>query len=839
MSFPQHILSRGYGRGLILCSLLFLTAASTPAVASILLAGRVSDADTGAPLANANIQIQGRDLGTISAAGGYFTLSKVPGEPLTLVVTFVGYEPTLLALDPTKLADGEEISVTLKPMIYAGEEIVVTASRYDSDVHLSHTNLSRDEIRQRHSEVDIPLLLIDTPGLYATSDAGNGVGYTYLKIRGFDQRRVGVMINGIPLNDPEDHQVYWVNMPDLVSSLQDVQIQRGVANSVGGMAAIGGTVNLVTEILPVAPAGRLSLFGGSYGTAKQSLSYSTGLLGGRFASSLRVSHLESDGYRQRAGSDQWAMFWSGRYVTPNSATQINIYTGRELTHHAWDPVDEQTLAADRTSNPETYHNAVDDFRQPHYELHHRWNLSERMALTNSIYLVHGEGFYENFKADRDVDDFSLRPRLAIPDSIETMDLVRQKWVRKDQVGWVPQLMVEHAGGRTVIGGHAYTFHSNHWGDVIWVEGFTPDHFVEGLKYYDYEGDKDTWSLFVNERYEVISGLTLLMDLQYQHIHYDFLQNEVGNFRGDNGTRHGYTVKYDFFNPKGGLYWRLPRGVAGGELGLYGHVGVSHREPADADLFDTWDGPDDLGVAPLFHQSSPVYDADGMVAYLEWSDPLVSEERVLNYEVGTAFRSDRFSLTVNGYLMEFTDEIIPYGTVDDDGYGIKGNAEKTLHRGIEAGFTARPHDNHTFTAAVSRSWDEFDTFTFYDWDGTPSDYSGNPIALFPRHLVSASWRGDWGSIDSSVRFRNVGRQYLDNTGDEERTIDAYSVVDLGLSVDLAGFGWASLSGASAELHVRNVLDEEYETSGYYDGWGAGNYKLPAAGRNFLVGVHYDF
>jgi len=816
---------------------------------STVLLGRVVDAASGAPLANANVSVQGSAAGTMTMNDGWFSLRGAPDKPYTLVVSFIGYEPLLLAVDPASVAPGESLELALQPTVYATEQIVVTASRYGSDLHLSQTNIPRGELQRKIADIDIPLLLEDTPGLYASSDAGNGIGYTYLKIRGFDQRRVGVMVNGIPLNDPEDHQVYWVDLPDLASSLEDVQVQRGVTNSLGGMAAIGGTVNLVTDILSVEPRARAAAYAGSYGTAKQSLLYNTGLVDGRFSSAMRISHLESDGYRDRSGSDQWAVFWSGRYQTPNSATQVNIYTGREKTLHAWDAIDEDTLENDRTYNPETYVNAVDDFRQPHYELHHRWNVADNLMLKNSAFVIHGEGFYENFKDDRQAGDFGLdRSDYLGLDPGSEVDLVRRKWVRKDQVGWVPQMMMDHSGGRTVIGGDVYTFHSNHWGDVISVEGFTPGDMVGGLKYHEYTGDKVAWSAYVNERWEALPGFTLMADMQFQHKRYEFMQEPAGSFQGD--LRNAYTVDYDFFNPKGGFFWDLPRDLLGGDVGLYGHVGQTHREPADNDLFDTWDGPDDLGVQPLFSRSEPVDEnGDGSVDYVRWYDPQVLEEKVLNWEGGFSWRTRAVSLTINGYWMDFENEIVPYGGVDEDGLAIRGNADKTLHRGIEMGLAADITPVHRLRLAASKSWDEYDRFSVFedvwDWDTgeylgtTETDYSGNPIPLFPDHLLSATVESDFGPLDTSVRLRRVGKQHLDNTGQDNRVIDAYTTVDLGLSADLAALGGESLSGAFFEIRLRNLFDVEYETNGYYDPWSGGNMRIPAAKRNFLAGIRAAF
>ncbi|MBU1073345.1 TonB-dependent receptor, partial [bacterium] len=702
--------------------------------------------------------------------------------------------------------------------VHQASDVVVTASRYGDDVHLSHANLTREELAGRIGVADIPLLLEDTPGLHAWSDAGNGVGYTYLNIRGFDQKRVGVMIDGIPLNDPEDHQVYWVDLPDLASSVQDVQVQRGITNSLGATTAIGGTVNLVTDLFTPERELRLSLMGGSYGTWKQTASYQTGLLDGRFQSALRLSRLESDGYRDRTGSKLWGLFWSARYLTENSTTRAKIYTGREESQHGWNAAFEDDLAADRRHNPETYADAVDDFRQPHYELHHQWRLSDRFTAENAVFWIHGEGFYENLKEGVDAADFSLDALLGLdPDA--AVDLVRRKNVDKNQVGWVSHLQLRHGGGRTIVGGDIYDFHSDHWGDVLRVDGM-PGGPGEDLRYYGYTGDKQAWSVYVNEMWEAVPGLTLLADLQLQHKQYRFEQDAVGNFTG--ADRHAYRVDYDFFNPKGGIHWELPSRPFGGRAALYAHVGKTHREPADGELFDTWDGPDDVGVSPLFRESVPVdEDGDGTFDYLEWSDPYVRQERAVDYELGASWRGERVSLTLNGYWMDFDHEIIAYGAVDDDGAPIRGNADKTLHRGVELGLAARLTDTHTLKVAASTSWDEFDTYvaTFDPdtWSAGAFDQSGNPLALFPRHLASVALVSDFGALDSRLRLRSVGRQHLDNTGDAARTIAGYVTLDLAAGVDLGG----RTGRTRLNLRVNNLLDEMYETTGYwYDQAGDG-------------------
>jgi iron complex outermembrane receptor protein len=727
-------------------------------------------------------------------------------------------------------------------LTHADGEMVVHASRYGETAHLSYTNITAQELETRIGVTDIPMLLEDTPGLHAYSDAGNGIGYTYLNIRGFDQKRVGVMINGIPLNDPEDHQVYWVDLPDFASNLEDIQVQRGITNSMGATTAIGGTVNLVTDRLSLEEEADVTMMAGNYNTWRLAGGYQTGLVNGRYQSAVRLSRIETDGYRDRTGSKLWSVFWSGKAMYTNHTLQANFYTGHEESQHGWNAAFEDDLATNRRHNPETYDNAIDDFRQPHYELHHDWTLSSKVSLHNSAYLIHGAGFYENFKDGRTASDFSLDHSLGL-DPDEEVDLVRRKIVDKDQLGLVSHLEVQHTGGRLIVGGDIYDFHSNHSGEVLDVIGYL-DSVTKGVPYYGYQGDKTAWSIYANEAAKVLPGLTLMADLQYQHKEHRFKQDQVGNFDGED--RHAYQLDYDFFNPKGGLNWELPSRPLGGKTMLYGHVGLTHREPTDGEVFDTWQGPDDLGVAPLFANSIAIDDnGDGVTDYLEWSNPVAHEEKVINYEMGMRWRGENLSFTLNGYWMEFEDEIVAFGAVDDDGFPVKGNIPQSLHRGVELGLSAWITDNHVLKVAASRSWDEIDEFTrttvLYDesWNviGTEEEsLSGNPISLFPEHLASVAFESDFGAMDTRVRVRSVGRQYLDLSGDSTHTIDGYTTVDLALGIELEDVFGPSTSSTRVDLRILNLLDKSYETWGY---WYGGRWLIPAATRQALVGIHTKF
>ncbi len=737
------------------------------------------------------------------------------------------------AAAPTTVIPAAGDTVPARP-VYQDAGVEVTASRFAPDQRLNVSNLTAEDLSRRETDQELPLLVQSLPGVFSYSDAGGGLGYTYLKVRGFDQRRVGVLVDGVPLNDPEDHQVWWVNLPDLAADVADIQLQRGVTGSVGGMTAIGGTVDIVTSPPGRRPGTRIGLDAGSDGFARQMLAWDSGVRAGGWATAVRLSRQETDGFRDRSGHEGWALSWSGRRETAGGSLQVNVRTGRELTHHAWDAVPASVLAVDRRANVETWHNAVDDFRQPHYQLHHEWRLGPGLVLVNRLYHVRGDGFYENYRADESAGAYALdlAGGAAFDDEL---DLVRRKWVSKRHTGWVPSLSWERGRGRLLVGGDAYTFDSDHWGEVLWAEGFAQGDFATPWRYHRYTGDKDAWSLYADYRRDLGGGVAATVNLQQQRKRYRFEQRAVGNFRGE--LLNAYTVTDDFFNPKLALDWSVPGTVAGGALQFYANAGVNHREPTDNELFDTWEGGDDLGAEPLFSERREIPDDRGGIARVEWSGPLVRPEKVLDREIGVGWRGRDLAVTLGGYWMDFDDEIVAYGGVNDDGSGIRGNAGRTRHQGLELTARARLAAGQEVALAASRSWDEAVEFIFHDWDGSVYDYAGNPLALFPRHLALATWDGDWGrGLRTRVRLRSTGRQWLDNSGQDERTIDPWTTMDVSLWLDLRQAGLRPGGEVTVFAHLRNVTDEQYETWGY---WYGENHYTPAAGRNVAVGIDCGF
>jgi len=797
------------------------------------ISGHISDQKTGEPLIGANILIEGKNTGTISDRNGQFTINVPPGN-YVISVSFIGYEISKKKIGVK--TEPVEINFKLIPKIIPGQEVVITATRArERETPVAFVDIPRKELVERYWAQDIPMLLSEVPGIYAYSDAGNGLGYTYLKIRGFDQKRVSVMINGIPLNDPEDHQVYWVDMPDFLSSVHDIQVQRGVGSSIYGASSFGGTVNIQTSEMNLPRQIKASTGFGSYNTQKYSLNLHSGLIDNQYALSARFTKILTNGYRENSAIDMWSYFLSAARYTLNTSTFINVYGGPELTHASWEASPESELRKNHRHNPITYKNAIDNFYQPHYELHHRWRLSEKLAWDNSFYYIHGKGYYESFKSNKKLYDFGMNS-FYLPDStlIKKTDLVRQKWVEKNHIGWISRFDWDHPGGTLTAGLDGYIFDSNHWGKVVWAAQLPPSASPEKY-YYRYVGDKKLLTIFAHELYHLTPDLTLMADVNLQFQKYNFKQKNEGNFQGLN--RHAYEVSYNFFNPRIGANFNLTD-----QWNLFANVSMAHREPSDDDLFDVWKGPDDIGVAPLFSEADTVKKFNGEVDYLNWNDPLTESEELLDFELGVGYKSDNLQMKLNGYWMDFKNEIVPYSQVNKDGFPIKGNADRTIHRGIEGSFGLKIFSNFDFSAAFAFSQNYFENFIQYEaqWDddwnfigNKETNFAGKTIAGFPGSMANAKIKYSSGHLISCLFLQYIGKQYLDNNEMDERSISAYTLLNFQVSYDLKNV--LGLSGVKLSFWINNLLNKTYETAGYYDSWYAENYLWAGATRNFFVSL----
>ena len=764
------------------------------------LTGRVTDGSTGEPLPAASVRLSDTGQGAVSDSSGRFEITRVAPGSYTLTASFVGYLPF-----KTQVTVPGEVQIPMQPTVLPGEEVVVTTTRAARGMPITHSNMTGAQIDREHTVQDVPMLLAQEPGIYAYSDAGNGVGYSYLQIRGFEQRKVGVYVNGVPLNDPTSHAVYWVDLPDILESASDIQIQRGVGNSLYGASAPGGVVSMELQPFTVQPRFRMTAGLGSYGTRKFSMEGSSGLIEDTYSLYGRFSRLVSDGYRDQSWSDVFSYFLGLARYDRRLTNRFFTFGGPEHLHVAWDGIDRAQLQADRRYNPLSYEKETDTFNQPHYQWLTDWQITDRVALANTAFYVKGDGYFIQDKAGSDFTELDLDTSgLGVTEG----DAVVQRHVQNDFFGVVPRLTVEHARGRVTVGGEVYRHAGYHFGEVLSIAP-APADFKAGHDYYNYDVRKLGATLFLVEHYAPTKRLRLMGALQYQWKRYE----QRNDRRGDVA----YNVDYSFLTPRLGVSLDVTT-----RLAAYGNVSLARHEPIADEVYD----PQDFEDPSLFFKR---FD-DSL-----WRDPLMQPEKMTNVELGMTWRQPDLDVAVNGFHQYFTDEIVPGGGLDDDGNPIRANAGKSVHRGLEAEARYTPLTSVELWGNATLSDNYFKQYIERFDPANPVNYSGNTISSFPNFIANLGLdvrhsvdRLNRIILTGGVRFRNVGRIYLDNSETDSLSIDPYAVLDLRAGVEFSRAG----KPLEVELAVNNVTSELYETFGYVYGTA---YFWPAAERNYFLRV----
>jgi len=788
---------------------------------------------------------------------------------VTVVASHLGYASARAAARP-----GEPLVLRLAPSLVEGAPVTVQAARAGDGAPVTYTNLPRAALERRHAGQDLALLLDGTPALTTTSYSGADVGYAEIRLRGFDQKRVEVLVNGVPLNDPEDHYVYWVDLPDMGASLEDVQIQRGPGVGLVGGGNFGGSVDLRTG-LAARPGLRLETGRGSLGTRRHSLGWGSGLVDGRWQMDARWSRVLSDGWREGTAVDQWGYLISARRFFDGGSLRVNHYDGRERTHVAWDGVDETVLfgldgrAADRRQNNDAaYANSVDDYSQPHFELIGDWRLPGGASLEATLFHVVGSGYYETYKTDRALADYGFQPFAAWEDDpghpgqavetlVERTDLVNRRWIDKRQTGLHLLLRGRALGSELSLGLQGYVYDAEHWGEVVWAGRLAPG-AEPGGRYYAHRAEKSRLALHVAAERPLGERWTLTGRLALARTVYGLRQLAEGNFAG--ALRNRFEDEHVFLNPSLGLAWSPREGQT-----WYASAALAGREPSREEYWNAWEGPDDLGVRPMFARADTL--ADGSLA---WSDPLVKPERMLDLELGGEWRGERAWLKANLYWMRLRDEIVNYGGVDEES-PVRGNAPRSHRAGLELDGRLRLVRGLAAGGNLALSRNRIDELVVHetvygaDWSmrTVARDFAGHPIALTPAIVANAwlEWRPTaW--LELRPALQHVGRQYLDNSADDDfsvldpalledgfvdgtgrlrfpKTLDAYTTLALDVRLDLERWTKQELE---LKLKVSNLLDAEVETGGYWNDWvdsdGDGLHEpqrslYPAAGRRWWL------
>ncbi|MDX2282740.1 MAG: TonB-dependent receptor [Bacteroidia bacterium] len=770
------------------------------------LRGKVQQQGNDAPIAGAEIRLAG--MSARSDAAGAFALS-LPAGPgrYELTVQAPGYQPETRSLRLPEEADAPLVCL-LTRLIAVDEQVLITATRASEKTATTYSTVDRGTIRRLNSGRDIPFLLDQLPSVVVNSDAGAGIGYTGIRIRGSDPTRTNVTINGIPLNDPESHGVFWVNLPDLASSVDNIQVQRGVGTSTNGAGAFGATLNLQTSRLHYEPYAEYAGTLGAFNTRKHTLSAGTGLIGSRFAVDARLSSIYSDGWVDRAFSDLNSWYVSAGYYGKKSLLKLLAFSGAEQTYQSWWGIPEAYLddQALRRSNYYTYENETDNYRQDHYQLHYTWSPRPALDVNASLHYTYGRGYYEQF---READPFSAYglPDLVLGgDTLRETDLIRRRWLDNHFYGTV--FSVRYRPSERVeltLGGGLNRYDGEHFGELIWMQ-FAGDRRIRD-RYYESHSRKLDGNVYLKGFWQLSRRLSAFADLQYRQVDYVFGDSTLRAPGTDNDLRpiQGDEL-FRFFNPKAGLTWTLSP-----ESRLYASWSVGSREPVRSDFID----------APEGQQPLP--------------------ETLYDLETGYRLARGRWSFEATGYWMRYRNQLVLNGEINDVGASVRRNVPDSYRLGIELAAAWQAADWLTVSANLALSRNRIRLFEEYLYDYDPFSlevirHENVAIAFSPAAVAGASWRfRPVEAVEISLVQKYVGRQFLDNTANRGRSLDPFFVQDLQASW-LIPAPWAK--ELRIGLAVNNLLNAQYEPNGYTFSYKLGgvlyteNYYYPQAGVHAL-------
>lgn len=788
---------------------LILYLASLTAWAQNSLSGKVVDAKSNSPLVGATAWAETANRGTVSDENGQFTLNRLPSGSVEIRVSFLGYETERVTVVVPFTGD---LIVKLESKDFLTEEFIVSATRASANTPTTFTTVDKSEIAKRNLGQDIPILLNFTPSVVSFSDAGAGVGYTGLRIRGSDQTRINATINGIPLNDAESHGVFWVNMPDFASSVENVQIQRGVGTSTNGAATFGASLNFQTDTRRDEAYAELDNGFGSFNTWRHTVKAGTGLLNNRFAVDARLSKITSDGYVDRAFSDLNSWFVSGGFYGEKSVIKLVAFSGREQTYQSWNGLPESKLKTDRRDNFYTYDNETDNYQQDHYQLIYTGKVGSNWKTNFALHYTYGRGYFEQFRENDRLSNYNL-PNLVVGNEvISRSDIIRRRWLDNDFYGFVGSANYVSTDGKLdfIIGGGANRYDGGHFGEIIWAR-FAGNTNIRD-RYYDNNAIKDDRNIYTKATYEIKPGLNLFGDLQLRGINYSFI-GVNDDLRIVDGQ-----ANYTFFNPKLGFSYEK------GNQTWYASYAVANREPTRSDFTDN----------PITEVPRP--------------------ERLNNVEAGVRAKAGSFSYNANFYYMGYKDQLILTGQINDVGAYIRENVASSYRAGIELDGAYQLSGAWTLGGNITFSQNKIREFTEYIDDYSVEDfrqetftYTNTDIAFSPNVVGSAIIEyKPTKNLSLNWLSKYVGRQFLDNTANKARSLDAFFTNDLRISYAATP---RFFKGLEVNLLINNIFNELYEPNGYTFSYfvpgGNGrelvteNFYYPQAGTNFLLGLRMKF
>lgn len=783
-----------------------LTALLCPflAVAQFKISGKVTET-SGNALSGASVKLKTQGFTAGTNTNGVYEFSNLPAGNYTVVVSYLGF-----ATQEKKVTLGANAiaNFTLQQLSFVADEVVVSATRVAKNAAFTYKNLSKADLDKTNQGQDLPYLLNQTPSVVITSDAGAGVGYTGIRIRGSDATRINVTLNGIPLNDAESQGSFFVNLPDLASSVDNIQIQRGVGTSTNGAGAFGASLNIQTTTRRDSAYAELNNTYGSFQTWRNTVSAGTGLINNKFSFDARLSRIKSDGYVDRASSDLKSFFVTGAYYGKNDILRLNVFSGTEKTYQAWNGIDRDMLKTNRRHNDFTYDNQTDNYQQDHYQLFYTRNLSKQLVANAALHYTYGRGYYEEFKENRTLADYNIDPVVMGGTTITKSDLVRRLWLDNDFYGTTYSLAYTPASNLNFTFGGAYNrYEGKHFDEVIWAQFANYDGAGSMRhRYDDNDAFKSDFNVFGRVNYQ-LDQLNIYADLQYRNIFYSYFGLDANANPGQQNAR------LEFFNPKFGLTYHLTN-----RSNVYASVAVGNKEPNRRDFTDS-----NVSTRP-------------------------KHENLTDIEFGYRIQQSNFNVGANGFAMLYKNQLINTGKLNDVGGQTRQNVPDSYRIGLELDAKWQIVKSFSWTATATLSQSKIKNFTEYVYDDTiigdllTFDYNNTNIAYSPRFIASNEFAYTFKNAGIALISKYVGEQNLDNTSSKERVLDAFFINDIRLTYNVKALG---IKNVGLNFLVNNVFNLRYEANGgsgaYLSNGYFGRYEYfyPQATRNFLLSLNLKF
>lgn len=767
------------------------------------ISGFITNSENQQNLAGASISIKNTYKGVFSDSRGYYELKNLKDGPYTLVVNFIGFEKQEFELN---LDSDKTMNFSLKPSAILTDEVIISATRADENTPITFKNINKEELEKQNFGQDLPYLLNFSPSVVTTSDAGAGVGYTGIRIRGTDPTRINVTINGIPINDAESHGTFWVNMPDFASSVDNIQIQRGVGTSSNGAASFGASINLQTNTVKTEPFAEINNSFGSFNTRKNNIVAGTGVINKHFSFEGRASQIVSDGFVDRASSNLNAYFLSGNYFTSKTLIKLNVFSGNEKTYQSWYGIPKAALDTNRTWNYYNYQNQTDNYKQTHYQLFLNHQINDFWKANIAFHYTKGAGYYEEFRENDAFTNYGLNDLVIGADTFVTNDFIRRRWLENDFYGTVFSLNYQKSKVNFTIGGGANQYDGKHFGEIIWSRLAGNNDFIND-RYYENDAVKKDFNIYSKLNYAVLNNLNVFIDLQYRAIDYTYFgfDNNLSNITQN--------AKFNFFNPKIGLFYKM-----NDKNNFYASYAIANKEPA----------------------------RDEMVNSTPQNRP--KHETLNDLEIGYKLNLKRMALQINIFSMDYVNQLVLTGQINDVGAYIRSNVVKSYRRGIEfeSGFAITRWMNWNINTTLSINKIQDLEYFIDDYDNYTQQkliYKNTDIAFSP-NLIAGSQLifKPLNNIEFALLSKYVGKQYLDNTSSKNKTLDAYFTNDVRLIYNLKS---KAIKNIQFALLVNNVFNEMYESNGYTFSYlynqtlTTENWFYPQAGTNFMASINFKF